>query len=376
MPENFNINRIQNAISYSFKDPELLKMAFLHKNPSADGEGNDRLVFLGRSLLQLIFSDYIYSRYPYTPETELQKHLKNYFKKVNLSSFLVDCSIDTCIVTSEKIDSRIISDVFLALIAAIYRDGGMPSLKRFLLPMMRENDGVNSYQPKSEGNLKNNTDMIEAKSDLPKSPPPSHAPFIRDALTPISLPDSMKEPKRRIAPKKVIPAPSATDDENYKSLLQEFVQKNIRTPSVMLKYETVQLLRDLVSSSVSLDGRVLASANGDSRKTAEREAAKLAYTELSDRKSELFTWFCELSEKGIEATDTREDFVSKLNQHFQRINHESCAPVVYEKRRSSEKHTYYVVIIYNNDEVSEGYGKTLKEAKQNAAEKACEFFGI
>jgi ribonuclease-3 len=76
----------------------------------------------------------------------------------------------------------------------------------------------------------------------------------------------------------------------------------------------------------------------------------------------------------IEAPKT--DFVSKINQHFQKTQRLSSAPITYEKRHSPKKGIFRIAVVYEGKEVGVGDGKTPKEAKQNAAKEACRTLNI
>ena len=143
MTDNFNYSQIQNIIGYSFKDRSLLRAAFCHSSRSVYGEeGNERLIFLGRALLDLVLSDYIYSRFPFTDEDELNKQLRIYRDKADIKKYISDRRLEKHILLSELSEALRTSEtihfqVFLSLCAAIYRDGGMPSLKGFIMPLLR-----------------------------------------------------------------------------------------------------------------------------------------------------------------------------------------------------------------------------------------------
>ncbi len=397
MTDNFNISQIQNTLGYNFKDKALLRTAFCHASRSVYGEeSNERMIFLGRRLLDLVLSDYIYSRFPFTGEDELERQLTIYRERGNFKDYVPEHDLEKHILFSEisetlRTSENVHLQIFLAVCAAIYRDGGMPSLKGFIMPLIRLADNETRYSPKASDGLIYESDNPGADGDYTErtakktTKRTSRADqgtirkgFIRDALAPVSLPPELKAPSGRRRSEKTFATASAaaSEDENYKSMLQEFVQKNIRTASVILKYSSVSPSRGIVKTEVSLDGHILAEGSGDTKKSSERDAAKNAYLQLTDRKSDLYIWFSSLSEDSITLPERREDFVSKLNQYYQRLSRTSSAPVAYEKRDPGGSKQYRVAVLVEGKEIAEGKASTLKDAKQNAAEEACRKLGI
>ncbi len=132
------------AIGYSFKNKKLLLTALTHSsfaNEMHDGtKYNERLEFLGDSVLGIVVSDYIYLNCPEFPEGKLtklraslvcEKSLYGYAKQIKLGE-LIRLS------KGEKHsggDDRpsILSDAFEAVIAAIYLDGGIEPAREFIL---------------------------------------------------------------------------------------------------------------------------------------------------------------------------------------------------------------------------------------------------
>lgn len=134
---------IELRIDYPFKDKTLLALAFTHRsfcNENKDvSEHNERLEFLGDSILNLLIADYLYRYLPKTPEGELS-YLRSrlveasscvlYVQKLQLESYLL-------LGKGERMnDGRgrdsILADLFEAIIGAIYLDGGLQAAKRFL----------------------------------------------------------------------------------------------------------------------------------------------------------------------------------------------------------------------------------------------------
>ncbi len=413
MADNFNQNQIQTVIGYCFKDDSVLKTAFTHSSRSVYGEEtNERLLFLGRRLFDVIVCDYIFSRSPYSTEAKLEAQLEAYRFGNICENYLKDRNLDKYIRLSEisqaiQGNSSLNREVFLALVAAIFRDGGMPSLRSFLLPVLRAFDGESAHytEPARQRRERNyGSDVPEGKkyrpsvtyeataSNTPKKQElkagkeeqtpekeviSERKPFIRDALAPVRLPDSMKTKKEpRIKKKNEIASSPSDGGENYKSMLQELIQKNIRTASVLLKYQTSFVKNGIARSEVTLDGKVLASAENENKRIAERLAAKNAYEALKNTSSEAYKAFASLCQGGVDISEHKEDYISKLNQYYQRTEHASSAPISYERRYTPERKTFCVALLHNGSEIASAKGETLKEARQNTAKKALEALGI
>ncbi len=414
MADNFNTNQIQSTVGYYFKDEKLLISAFTHSSRAVYGdETNERLLFLGRRLFETIVCDYIFNRSPYSKEDQLEEQLDFYLSGKLCESYLRNHKLDKYIRLSELSDvlqdnQKVHREMFFALVGAIYRDGGMPSLKGFLLPLLRSSDGESAHysdsakprksysepEQKSEGKRykPQNIEPVKKPEPSPKTEAPTPVEekprsFIRDALAPVRLPDSMKtQPKtngkltnrerKKLANMAITPEFDTTDGENYKSMLQELVQKNIRTPNVLLKYETSFTSDGMATTGVYLDGKLLASAETDNKRLSERAAAKNAYEALNNKDSEAFKLFREMSDSDIDIPERREDYISKLNQYFQRTEHESSAPITYERRYSTERKTFCVALFHKEEEIASAKGPTLKDARQNAAKLALEKLGV
>lgn len=67
--------KIENSIGYTFKNKELLKKALTHTSYAYENniESNEKLEFLGDSILEFISSKYIYQKYPKLKEGEMTK---------------------------------------------------------------------------------------------------------------------------------------------------------------------------------------------------------------------------------------------------------------------------------------------------------------
>ena len=135
------MEKLQENIGYKFKDQELLKKALTHTSYAYEHnvESNEKLEFLGDSILEFISSIYLYKNYPKLKEGEMtkvratvvcEKSLYKVAKKHNFSDFLY-------LGKSERLSGgenrpAILADSVEAIIAAIYLDGGLEEARRFI----------------------------------------------------------------------------------------------------------------------------------------------------------------------------------------------------------------------------------------------------
>ena len=71
MTSNIKLERLQSCLGYLFNDPALFKLALTHR--SAGAHNNERLEFLGDSLLGFIIGEYLYTRFPDAKEGQLSR---------------------------------------------------------------------------------------------------------------------------------------------------------------------------------------------------------------------------------------------------------------------------------------------------------------
>lgn len=147
---------LERRMGYSFRDPRYLHRATIHSSFSNEtGERNhhllcnERLEFLGDSVLSVVASDYLYDRFPNCPEGDLTRlrsaivcegALASYARKIGLGEFLLLGKGESNNGGADK--SAILADAFEATLAAVYLDaGGADGIGRvteFLLPYLRE----------------------------------------------------------------------------------------------------------------------------------------------------------------------------------------------------------------------------------------------
>ncbi len=133
------LKKLRKVLGFWPSDLSLYQIALTHKSASytLNGErvNNERLEYLGDSILDAVISDYLYKKYPSEREgflTEMHSKIVNGEK---LKELAVNINLDQFIIQRTNIQlasSRIYEDAFEALIGAIYLDKGYRAVSRFI----------------------------------------------------------------------------------------------------------------------------------------------------------------------------------------------------------------------------------------------------
>ena len=145
--EPLPFSELEEKIGYTFRDKSYLVTALTHSsyaNESHQKNGvccNERLEFLGDSVLSFIVSSYIYGVFPALDEGRLTRIRASVVCENALCEFAREIGIGDYmqmghgeIVTHGRERKSVIADAFEALLAAIYLDGGIECARTFLMP--------------------------------------------------------------------------------------------------------------------------------------------------------------------------------------------------------------------------------------------------
>ena len=156
------LEKLQQSVGYKFKDERLLQRALTHTsyaNECNEGhnKSNERLEFLGDSVLGIITAEHFYLNFKDLPEGELTKlraatvcenSLSSFARQLGLGEYLLLGKGEMCTGGSDR--PSILADAFEALIAAIYLDGGIEEAKKFVLKYVdkavEEHRGFKDYK--------------------------------------------------------------------------------------------------------------------------------------------------------------------------------------------------------------------------------------
>ena len=224
----------EKVIGYKFKNTKLLTAALTHssysnEHRSSDIICNERLEFLGDSVLGFICAELLYTRYSDKTEGVMSKMrsalvceaaLAEYAKCLELGKYLLLGRGEVLAGAGERAST--VSDAFEAVIAAIYLDGGIDDAKNFVLP------------------------------------------FLNSAI------DNNKH--------------THSLNRDFKTSLQEISQKN---PGEIIRYELTNESgpdhTKVFTVSVYLNSNLLATAHGKSKKEAEQSAAREALKLMGEK---------------------------------------------------------------------------------------------
>ncbi len=125
-------------IGYAFDDPGLLAQALTHR--SAGSPHNERLEFLGDSLLNLVIAEQLYARWPKADEGAMTRARAELVRESTLASLARDLQLGAALTLGpgemksggHRRDS-ILADAVEAIIAAVYLDAGFDACRGVVL---------------------------------------------------------------------------------------------------------------------------------------------------------------------------------------------------------------------------------------------------
>lgn len=227
------LDHLQNALDYRFKDPSLLVASLVHRSyhgasaEAGPNASNERMEFLGDSVLSLAVNEYLYKRYPEMSEGELTKMksvvvskqvLAHLAKRIRLGSFVL-LSDNAQRAGVSEMDS-VLADTLEAVFGSVFLDGGFDAARECVMGVLPDDLADIVYQ---EGTI------------------------------------------------------------NYKSLLQEYIQALHKVPPRYRVNSTTGPDHDKeFAVEVMVKGTALGRGVGKTKKHAEQEAAREAYRRLTN----------------------------------------------------------------------------------------------
>jgi ribonuclease-3 len=142
--ERLSLASCESKLGYSFRDPGLLVKALTHSSSkTAETPSNERLEFLGDAILGMIVSEFLYSSFPDYTEGQLtriksvvvsSRTLGKETERIGLDAHV---TVGKGIAVKKSLPRSLLANVFEAVIAAIYLDGGVEPARRFVLEALR-----------------------------------------------------------------------------------------------------------------------------------------------------------------------------------------------------------------------------------------------
>jgi ribonuclease III len=134
---------LQTRIGYSFTQPELLQQALTHRSFSASN--NERLEFLGDSVLNFIIAHQLFNLFPDIPEGDLSRLRAKLVKEASLAEIAIALNLGDALKLGEgELKSAgwrrpsILADALEAIVGAVYLDGGFAAAEQVVALLYRE----------------------------------------------------------------------------------------------------------------------------------------------------------------------------------------------------------------------------------------------
>ena len=226
-----DLSALADRLGYDFERPGLLALAVTHRSwcaENGDVPSNERLEFLGDSVLGAVITGHLFERYPDLSEGRLSKlraavvsepALANAARSLDLGAMVRLSKGEDAMGGREK--DSILSDAFEAVVGAAFIDSGWPEVTDLVLRVLGERVGAIAYAPES--------------------------------------------------------------DPDYKGRLQELVARHFpQPPSYLLRDVGPDHAKEFFAEVV-VDGIVAGSGDGGSKKKAEQAAARRAWIDLIGR---------------------------------------------------------------------------------------------
>jgi ribonuclease-3 len=175
-PPSKCLEEAQRIIGYHFRDESLLELALTHRSYHRQNENcrpsNERLEYLGDSVLGLIIADRLYHDHPRIREGQLTKIKAMLVNETTLSTIGKQVKLNQHILLSpeeERLGGRerpsIISDAFESIIGAVYLDGGLEAARDIIMRLIYvKKEAITSDE--SQKNYKGELlELIQAKGN-------------------------------------------------------------------------------------------------------------------------------------------------------------------------------------------------------------------
>ena len=145
------MRQLSDLFKYQFNDVSLLELALSHR--SYQHNNNERLEFLGDSILNFTIAESLYQKFKTLPEGDLSRLRASLVKSESLAEVAKSIKLGDFILLGEgELKSAgwrrpsILADTFEAIIGAIYLDGGFEEARKFILKFFQTQ--IESIDPK------------------------------------------------------------------------------------------------------------------------------------------------------------------------------------------------------------------------------------
>jgi len=145
-----NIQSLEKILNYNFNDKNLLELALTHR--SFQGKNNERLEFLGDSILNFIIAELLFKKFNALPEGDLSRLRSQLVKSATLSEIGILLNLGDYLILGEgELKSSgwrrpsILADSVEAIIGAVFIDGGIKASHNLIINWFK--DRIDSINP-------------------------------------------------------------------------------------------------------------------------------------------------------------------------------------------------------------------------------------
>jgi len=146
---NKSYKSLEKTIKYKFNNPENINEALIHKSINQEAsKNNQRLEFLGDSILGSIISKYLYNKFPFYTDGELTRLKSSLVKKEALADLGKKLLISKYLVRQKNMDltTSMLEDTIEAIIGAIFIDSDFNTTEKVVIQLFETHfiDKINS----------------------------------------------------------------------------------------------------------------------------------------------------------------------------------------------------------------------------------------
>ena len=167
--------RCQEILGYSFRDPDLLLSALTHASGASHRlASNERLEFLGDAVLGLVVCQWLFQAYPQYSEGDLTKVKSAVVSRRSCARVACQMGLDECLIVGRGVTQNrsfprsLVSDVFEAVIAALYLDADIELVRKRLRQWLAEEVRL-AIENQGAGNFKSTLQQV-AQRDYAATP--------------------------------------------------------------------------------------------------------------------------------------------------------------------------------------------------------------
>ncbi|MFN0116947.1 MAG: ribonuclease III [Elusimicrobiota bacterium] len=140
---NPDLSLLQKKFRLKFKSTQLLKEAFVHKSYAIEQCSsicNERLEFLGDSIISAVVAHWLFRRFPDVDEGKLSKMKSQIVSRNNLALWAIELNLGEFLYLSQGEEATggrkresLLGNVYESLVGAIFLDQGFPAAEKFIM---------------------------------------------------------------------------------------------------------------------------------------------------------------------------------------------------------------------------------------------------